>query len=105
VEFQSLNGLSLALTVERLASEPHTRLRYFCSPHHADSALYPSITQLERAAGFRREDTAEHPPDRQAPAGARQRVFRGLSQCFSLLDQQACDNEDRIRQIMEWDFR
>jgi class 3 adenylate cyclase len=42
--------------VERL-SEPHTRLRYFCSPHHQDSALYPSITQLERAAGFRREDT------------------------------------------------
>jgi predicted ATPase len=34
-------------------------LRYFCSPHHQDSALYPSIRQLERAAGFRREDTAE----------------------------------------------
>ena len=45
--------------VERLGGEPHTRLRYFCSPHHQDSALYPSITQLERAAGFRREDTAE----------------------------------------------
>jgi class 3 adenylate cyclase/tetratricopeptide (TPR) repeat protein len=45
--------------VERLSGEPHTRLRYFCSPHHQDSALYPSITQLERAAGFRREDTAE----------------------------------------------
>ena len=45
--------------VERLGSEPYTRLRYFCSPHHQDSALYPSITQLERAAGFRREDTAE----------------------------------------------
>jgi hypothetical protein len=45
--------------VERLSGEPHTRLRYFCSPHHEDSALYPSITQLERAAGFRREDTAE----------------------------------------------
>ena len=43
--------------VERLAGEPHTRLRYFCSPHYQDSALYPSITQLERAAGFRREDT------------------------------------------------
>jgi class 3 adenylate cyclase/tetratricopeptide (TPR) repeat protein len=43
--------------VERLANEPHIRLRYFCSPHHQDSALYPSITQLERAAGFRREDT------------------------------------------------
>ena len=44
---------------ERLSGEPHTRLRYFCSPHHQDSALYPSIAQLERAAGFRREDTAE----------------------------------------------
>ena len=43
--------------MERVAGEPHTRLRYFCSPHHQDSALYPSITQLERAAGFRREDT------------------------------------------------
>src|SRR5262249_46069092 len=29
----------------------------FCSPHHQDSAFYPSIAQLERAAGFRREDT------------------------------------------------
>jgi class 3 adenylate cyclase len=45
--------------LERLSSEPHIRLRYFCSPHHQDSALYPSITQLERAAGFRREDTDE----------------------------------------------
>ena len=44
--------------VERVSPEPHTGLRYFCSPHHQDSALYPSITQLERAAGFQREDTA-----------------------------------------------
>jgi predicted ATPase len=42
-----------------IASEPHTRLRYFCSPHHQDSALYPFITQLERAAGFLRDDTVE----------------------------------------------
>jgi class 3 adenylate cyclase/predicted ATPase len=45
--------------LERLTNEPHIRLRYFCSPHHQDSALYPSIAQLERAAGFRREDAAE----------------------------------------------
>jgi hypothetical protein len=45
--------------VERLANDPHIRLRYFCSPHHQDSALYPSISQLGRAAGFRREDTDE----------------------------------------------
>jgi class 3 adenylate cyclase len=42
-----------------IASEPHTRLRYFCSPHHQDSALYPFITHLERAAGFARDDTVE----------------------------------------------
>jgi predicted ATPase len=43
--------------VETVSNEPHTRLRRFYSPHHQDSALYPSITQLERTAGFRREDT------------------------------------------------
>jgi class 3 adenylate cyclase len=45
--------------LEQLSKEPHTHLRFFCSPHHQNSALYPSITQLERVAGFRREDTAE----------------------------------------------
>jgi predicted ATPase/class 3 adenylate cyclase len=42
---------------ERLSNEPHIRLRYFCSPHHQDSALYPSMAQLERATGFRRDDS------------------------------------------------
>jgi hypothetical protein len=50
--------------LERLSNEPHTRLRYFCSPHHQNSALYPSITQLERAAGFRRDDTDEQRLDK-----------------------------------------
>jgi class 3 adenylate cyclase len=44
--------------LERLSGEPHARLRYFCSPHHRDSVLYPFITQIEHAAGFDREDTA-----------------------------------------------
>jgi class 3 adenylate cyclase/predicted ATPase len=43
----------------RLSGEPHTRLRNFCSPHHRDSAFYPSITQIGRAAGLRRDDTDE----------------------------------------------
>jgi class 3 adenylate cyclase len=43
--------------VERVSAERNTRLRYFCSPHRQDSALYPSIRALERAAGFRRDDT------------------------------------------------
>ena len=54
-------GKSRLLSVlrDRLAAEAPTRLRYFCSPHHQDSALYPVIAQLEQAAGFRREDTVE----------------------------------------------
>ena len=41
---------------ERLHAEPHLRLRYFCSPYHQDSALFPVIDQLGRAAGFARDD-------------------------------------------------
>ena len=48
-----------ASLMERLATEPHTRLRYFCSPQHTDSALYPIIGQMERAAGLAHEDTAQ----------------------------------------------
>ena len=41
---------------ERLQAEPYLRLRYFCSPYHQDSALYPFIDQLGRASGFARDD-------------------------------------------------
>jgi len=34
-----------AALLERVATAPHTRLRYFCSPQHPDSALYPIIGQ------------------------------------------------------------
>ena len=34
-------------------------MRYFCSPQHTDSALYPIISQMERAAGFAHDDTAQ----------------------------------------------
>jgi class 3 adenylate cyclase len=44
---------------QRIESDEHTRLRYFCSPHHQDSALHPFIVQLERAAGFARDDTVK----------------------------------------------
>ena len=48
-----------AALLERLASEPHTRLRYFCSPQHTDSAFYPIIGQMERAAGLTHDDTRQ----------------------------------------------
>jgi class 3 adenylate cyclase len=44
---------------QSLEGEPHTRLRYFCSRYYQDSALYPFIDQLGRAAGFVRDDPPE----------------------------------------------
>jgi class 3 adenylate cyclase/predicted ATPase len=45
-----------AALAERLHAEPHIRLRYFCSPYHQDSPLYPFVDQLGRAAEFERDD-------------------------------------------------
>jgi predicted ATPase len=45
-----------AALLERLAAEPLTRLRYFCSPQHTDSALFPIIGQMQRAAGLVHDD-------------------------------------------------
>src|SRR5262249_28275581 len=45
-----------AALAERLHAEPHLRLRYFCSPYHQDSALFPFIDQLGRASGFAHDD-------------------------------------------------
>lgn len=55
----------ISLTVqERIADEPHARVRYQCSPYHRNSALHPVIEQLERAAGFQRSDGHERKLDK-----------------------------------------
>ena len=48
-----------AALLENVASEPHTRLRYFCSPQHTESALYPVIGQMERAAALAHDDKSQ----------------------------------------------
>jgi class 3 adenylate cyclase/predicted ATPase len=53
-----------AALAERIAGEPHTRLRYQCSPYHTNSALHPFIAQLERAAGFKADDAPEQKLDK-----------------------------------------
>jgi class 3 adenylate cyclase/tetratricopeptide (TPR) repeat protein len=53
-----------AALADHIASEPHTRLRYQCSPYHTNSTLHPFITQLERAAGFKANDTTEQRLDK-----------------------------------------
>src|SRR6516162_10507550 len=54
----------VAALAERITGEPHTRLRYQCSPYHTNSALRPFIAQLERAAGFKADDTSEQRLDK-----------------------------------------
>jgi class 3 adenylate cyclase/predicted ATPase len=57
-----------AALAERLRPEPHIRLRYFCSPYHQDSALFPFVEQLGRASGFAPND----------PPAARLEKLKGL---------------------------
>jgi len=45
---------------EQIADESHVHLRYQCSPYHANSALYPVIAQLARAASFSPNDDADN---------------------------------------------
>jgi hypothetical protein len=78
-------GAPDAVANERLSEEPHTRLRSYCSPHHQDTALYPTIAQLERAAGFRRDDTDEQRLDKVLA-----QATNDLSEVVPLLAVAAC---------------
>ena len=71
-----------AALLESLATEPHTRLRYFCSPQHTDSALYPIISQMERAAGFAHDDQAEAKLDKLDALLTRSRTSPRTSRCL-----------------------
>ncbi len=53
-----------ATLAERVVGVPHMRLRYQCSPYDSNSALRPFIAQLERAAGFKTDDTSEQRLDK-----------------------------------------
>ena len=53
-----------AAVLEQLEQETHARLRYFCSPHHQNSALWPVIGRMVRTAGFTRDDDAETKRDK-----------------------------------------
>jgi predicted ATPase/class 3 adenylate cyclase len=49
---------SIEALQEAIAGEPHARINLQCSPYHSDSALYPVIQYLNRAAGVVTTDTA-----------------------------------------------
>ena len=74
--------------LDRLSGETHALLRLFCSPHHQDSPLYPFISHLERAAGFRHGDTEAQRLDKLETALAG--VAGDLAGAASLLAQLLC---------------
>src|SRR5262249_30669417 len=72
-----------AAMLEYLVAEPHVRLRYFCSPQHTDSVLYPIIGQLERAAGLSREDSLRSKLDKLDALLARTSTSRKDAAAFA----------------------
>ena len=52
------------LLAEHVTEDSHTRLRYQCSPFHHDSALYPFVQQLQRAAQITPDESAERKLDK-----------------------------------------
>ncbi len=67
-----------AALLERVSGEAHTRLRYFCSPQYTDSAFYPIIGQMERAAGIKHDDKPQAKLDKSMPCSPRPRPRRRM---------------------------
>src|SRR5262249_1751565 len=45
-----------AAVIENLGADSYSEIRYFCSPQHSGSALFPVTGQIEREAGFAQDD-------------------------------------------------
>jgi AAA ATPase domain/Adenylate and Guanylate cyclase catalytic domain len=71
--------------LNHLANEPHTRLRYFCSPQHTNSAFHPLIGQVERAAELARDDTPRQKLDKLDAVLARTSTSREDAALFAEL--------------------
>jgi predicted ATPase len=55
-----------AAFAEHLRAEPHFYLQYFWSPYHQGSALFPVISEIERTAGYARDDAHDTKLDKLA---------------------------------------
>jgi predicted ATPase len=82
-----------AALLERLVNEPHIQLGYFCSPQHTDSALYPIIGQIERAAAFAYGDTAQVKLDKIDALLAQ--TFTSMQDAALFADMLAVSNDGR----------
>ncbi len=72
--------------IDAIAQEPHFRIVYQCSPYHGDSALYPAIQQLRRAAKFAEDDDPDRKLDKLETLIGRAGVDdRDIAPLFALL--------------------
>jgi class 3 adenylate cyclase/tetratricopeptide (TPR) repeat protein len=91
--------LAVALQ-DMLASEPHARLHFYCSPHHTESALYPMINQIERGAGFERTDApAERLAKLEAVVGPSSSEAREMVALFADLLSLPTDGRYRLPEM------
>jgi class 3 adenylate cyclase len=88
-----------------LAGEPHIRLRYFCSPQHTDSALYPIIGQIERAPDWRAKTPRERNSTSSIACANRprhlRRTPRSLPRCYRCRTMDAIPRSSSPRQRAE----
>jgi class 3 adenylate cyclase/predicted ATPase len=89
----------LAELRERLRGEPHILIRYFCSPHHQDSALYPFSRQIEHAAAFEREDSPKEKLEKVAALLGPTGVEVGALSVIAALLSLPIDNAERWRHL------
>jgi class 3 adenylate cyclase/predicted ATPase len=88
-----------AALLERLAAESHTRLRYFCSPQHTDSALHPIIGQMERAAGLAYNDRPQAKLDKLGAALAQTSTSPEDAALFAEMLSLANDGRHRAQEL------
>jgi hypothetical protein len=86
-------GLAAQLAAE-VASEPHTRLRYQCSPYHRDSVLHPFVMALGRAARLAPDDPAQTQLDKLEAILAPARIAETAPLFASLLSIPTGDRDD-----------
>jgi class 3 adenylate cyclase/predicted ATPase len=88
-----------AALLERLATESHTRSRYFCSPQHTDSALHPIIGQMERAAGLAYNDRPQVKLDKLDAALAQTSTSPEDAALFAEMLSMANDGRHRAQEL------
>ncbi|MFL5288295.1 MAG: AAA family ATPase [Rhodopila sp.] len=84
---------------DAIIDSPHTELRFYCSPHHQDSALHPFIAHFEHAAGFTRTDSDDARRARLDAVLANAGATNEAATLIAELNSIRTDQHERIQQM------